>query len=51
MQKHDEKHVSKLVYLPISKWLKVISYLKSNKKSFSGWIREKMNELITDKNL
>lgn len=50
-QKHKEKHIIKPVYLPQNKLVKVVMYLKSINKTFSKWVREKIDELILEKEL
>ena len=50
-KKHEEKHIIKPVYLPVSKLAKVLFYLKSINKTFSRWVREQMDQLIKDKEL
>lgn len=50
-KKHEEKHIIKSVYLPMSRLAKVLVYLKSINKTYSRWVQEQMDQLIKDKEL
>lgn len=50
-QKHKEKHIIRPVYLSQNKLVKVVFYLKPINKTFSRWVRDKIDELISGQKL